>query len=48
VVAIEMDDDGGLKAACVDSGERQRIALTDLPPPSPPPAGGEWIAAYRR
>jgi hypothetical protein len=48
VVAIEMDDDGGLKAACVRSGERQRIGLTDLPLPAPPPAGAEWIAAYRR
>jgi hypothetical protein len=48
VVAIEMDDDGGLKAACVHSGERQRIGLSDLPLPSPPPSGAEWIAAYRR
>ena len=26
---------------------RQRIPLVDLPLPSPPPAGAEWIAAYR-
>ena len=48
VVAVEMDDDGGLKAVCEHIGERQRIGLTDLPLPSPPPAGAEWIAAYRR
>jgi hypothetical protein len=48
VVAVEMDDDGRLKAVCERSGERQRIDLIDLPLPSPPPAGAEWIAAYRR
>jgi len=48
VVAVEMDDDGGLEAVCERGGERQRIGLTNLPLPSPPPSGGEWIAAYRR
>jgi hypothetical protein len=48
VVAIEMDDDGRLKAVCEHGGERQRIDLTDLPLPSPPPSGTKWIAAYRR
>lgn len=27
--------------------QRQRIPLLDLPLPSPPPDGAEWIAAYR-
>jgi hypothetical protein len=48
VVAVEMDDNGGPKAVCEHGGERQRIGLTDLPLPSPPPSGAEWIAAYRR
>lgn len=48
VVAVEMDDDGGLEAVCERGGERQRIGLTNLPLPSPPPSGAEWIAAYRR
>jgi hypothetical protein len=48
VVAVEMADDGGVKAVCERGGKRQRIDLTDLPLPSPPPAGAEWIAAYRR
>jgi hypothetical protein len=48
VVAVEMDDDGGLKVVCEHRGQRQRIGLTDLPLPSPPPVGAEWIAAYRR
>lgn len=48
VAAVEMDDDGRIKAICERSGERQRIDLIDLPLPSPPPSGAEWIAAYRR
>lgn len=48
VVAIVMDDDGGLDAVCEREGERQRIDLGKLPLPSPPPSGAEWIAAYRR
>jgi hypothetical protein len=47
VVAVEMDDDGSLEAVCVRGGEPQRIGLTNLPLPSPPPSGAEWIAAYR-
>src|SRR5262249_34250585 len=30
VVAVEMDDDGGLKAVCEGAGKRQRIGLLDL------------------
>jgi hypothetical protein len=48
VVAIEMDNDGGLKAVCEHAGKKQRVGLADLPLPSPPPSGAEWIAAYRR
>ena len=48
VVAVKMGEDGGLKAVCEHGGERQRIGLTDLPLPSQPPSGAEWIAAYRR
>jgi hypothetical protein len=48
VAAVEMDDDGRIKALCERNGERQRIDLIDLPLPSPPPSGAEWIAAYRR
>lgn len=39
LVAVEMDDDGGLEAVCERGGERQRIGLTNLPLPSPPPSG---------
>src|SRR5258708_30465809 len=48
VVAVEMDNDGSLKAVCRHGRQRQRIGLTDLPLPSRPSSGAEWIAAYRR
>ena len=48
VTAVEMDNDGRIKAVCERSGEQQRLDLIDLPLPSPPPSGAEWIAAYRR
>jgi Calcium binding len=32
---------------CTRGGLRQPIPILDLPLPSPPPAGAEWIAAYR-
>ena len=37
----------GIAAVCRHGKERQRIGILDLPLPSPPPAGSEWIAAYR-
>jgi hypothetical protein len=48
VAAVAMDHDGRIKAVCERNGELQRIDLIDLPLPSPPPSGAEWIAAYRR
>ena len=34
-------------AVCRRAGMRQTVPLLDLPLPSPPPAGTEWIEAYR-
>lgn len=34
-------------AVCRRAGVRQTVPLLDLPLPSPPPAGAEWIEAYR-
>lgn len=34
-------------AVCRRGAVRQNIPLLDLPLPSPPPAGTEWIEAYR-
>lgn len=35
-------------AVCRRGRVRQKIPILDLPLPSPPPAGVEWIEAYRR
>jgi hypothetical protein len=35
-------------AICARGAKRQRVRLADLPLPTPPPAGAEWIAAYRK
>jgi hypothetical protein len=34
-------------ALCRRGRHRQRIPVLDLPLPSPPPEGAEWIEAYR-
>ena len=45
VTANDVDD---LVAICKCGRHRQLISLIDLPRPSLPPAGWEWIEAYRR
>lgn len=47
VVAIEMDDDDRLVAACKVGRRRKRIGLFDLALPSKRPAGADCIVAYR-
>jgi hypothetical protein len=47
VEGIDLTDRDEIVAICRRGRERQRIGLNDLPLPSPPPAGAEWIAAYR-
>ena len=47
VAAVRQSDDGIPVAVCQRGRETQRIPLLDLPLPSPPPKGAEWIAAYR-
>lgn len=47
VERIDINDAGEIVAICKRGGQRQAIPLVDLPLPSPPPAGSEWIAAYR-
>ena len=48
VVAIDMRVDDSIVAVCEREKVRQAILLLDLPLPTPPPEGAEWIAAYRR
>jgi hypothetical protein len=47
VVSIDIAGDGQLVAICRKGKTRQRISLMELPLPSPPPEGAEWIVAYR-
>ncbi|CAN5597234.1 hypothetical protein BH09GEM1_BH09GEM1_24750 [soil metagenome] len=48
VERIDMPDDVRIVAVCRRGHSRQAICLLDLPIPAPPPAGAEWIEAYRR
>lgn len=48
VTRVDLTVDDHVVALVGRDGERQRIPLLDLPLPDPPPAGTEWIAAYRR
>jgi hypothetical protein len=47
VVAVDLNEDESIVAVCSHGKARQRIPILDLPLPSPPPAGSEWIEAYR-
>ena len=45
---IDMTDGDRIVAICRRGRLRQAISLLDLPIPTPPPTGAEWIEAYRR
>jgi hypothetical protein len=47
VDAIDLRDTGDIIARCSKDGSRQSISLDDLPLPTPPPQGVEWVEAYR-
>lgn len=47
VEAIEQRDDTRIVTICKRGRSRQAIDILDLPLPSSPPAGAEWILAYR-
>lgn len=44
---LDFNDADEIVAICRRGQQRQKIPILDLPLPSPPPAGWEWIAAYR-
>ena len=44
---LDLTEAGEVIAVCRRGRARQRIGILDLPLPSPPPQGAEWIEAYR-
>jgi hypothetical protein len=47
VERVDMTEDDAIVAICKRGSKRQRVSILDLPLPSPPPAGAEWITAYK-
>ena len=47
VERIDLNEAEEVVAICRRGRTRQRINVLDLPLPSPPPDGAEWIEAYR-
>lgn len=48
VTDVEQTAGGQIVAICSRDRFRQSVPLVDLPLPTPPPDGSEWIDAYRR
>jgi hypothetical protein len=48
VERLDLTDDEQIVASCVRGKSRQSVPILDLPLPSPPPEGAEWIRAFRR
>lgn len=48
VTAIDFLVGSGIVAICRHGEHQQAIGILDLPLPDPPPAGAEWIDAFRR
>jgi hypothetical protein len=48
VTQIDLRSGSGLVAICSRGEHHQAVGILDLPLPSPPPDGAEWISAYRR
>lgn len=44
---VDLNGDDQIVAICAREKLRQSIPLLDLPLPTPPPEGAEWIEAYR-
>jgi hypothetical protein len=47
VERVDITEDDAIVAICKKGSKRQRVPILDLPPPSLPPEGAEWIAAYK-
>lgn len=47
VERIDLTDADEIVAICRRGRNRQKVPILDLPLPTPPPVGAEWIEAYR-
>ncbi len=47
VADVDQTDDDRIVALCRRGQHQQSIPIHDLPLPTPPPEGAEWIDAYR-
>lgn len=47
VERVDLTDAAEIVAICRRGAYRQAIPILDLPLPTPPPPGAEWIEAYR-
>ena len=48
VERVDLTEAEEIVATCTRGRKRQAIPILELPLPSPPPRGSEWIEAYRR
>lgn len=48
VERIDLTDDEQIVAVCSRGKSLQRVPILDLPLPTPPPEGADWIMAFRR
>jgi hypothetical protein len=48
VEKVDLNAADEIVAICRHGRSKQSIPIVDLPLPSPPPKGAEWILAYRR
>ena len=48
VERVDLNERDEIVAICSRGRARQSIPILDLPLPTPPPAGAEWIEAYRQ
>jgi hypothetical protein len=47
VARVDLSEGGEIVAICRRGSRKLKVPIIDLPLPMPPPAGAEWIAAYR-
>lgn len=47
VERVDLTEGNEIVAICRRGSRKLKVPVLDLPLPSPPPAGAEWIAAYR-